>query len=105
MTSTIRSNFNWVYKLHNLKTLVYTNVIPPAFVVVVIVVVALINLSLFSFLLLLWIAHKRLKTTYPEYNGLVLINYFEEYLVPTVYLLRTNTLALYNTSRITIRAS
>jgi len=44
----IRSDFNWVYKPYNLKTLVYTSVVPPAPVVVV----ALIDLSSSSFLLL-----------------------------------------------------
>ena len=53
--STIRSDFNWVYKPYNLKTLVYISVVPPAPVVVVVVVVALIDLSSSSFLLLLWI--------------------------------------------------
>ena len=59
MTSTIRSDFNWVYKPYNLKTLVYTSVVPPApvivviiVVVIVVVVVVLIDLSLSSFLLL-----------------------------------------------------
>ena len=45
-----------MYKLYNLKTIVYTNVVPLApvvvVVVVVVVVIALINLSLSSFLLL-----------------------------------------------------
>ena len=56
MTSIIRSDFNRAYKLYNLKTPVYTSVVPLApvivvVVVVVVVVVALINLSLSSFLL------------------------------------------------------
>jgi hypothetical protein len=66
-----------VYKPHNLETLVYTSVIPPAPVVVV---VALIDLSSSSFLLPPWIAHKRLKTTHPECNGPAPIDRFKEYL-------------------------
>ena len=52
-----------MYKLYNLKTLVYISVVSPAPIIVVIVVVviivviivALIDLSLSSFLLPLWI--------------------------------------------------
>jgi hypothetical protein len=76
---------------------VYTSVVPPApvivvviVVIVVVVVVALIDLSLSSFLLPLWIAHKYLKTTHPECNGPAPINRFEEYLVTNRVLLTEN---------------
>ena len=63
-------------------------VVPPAPVVVVIV--ALINLSLFSFLLPLWIAHKRLKMTCPKYNSPAPINQFKEYLTTNCVFLTKN---------------
>ena len=90
-----------MYKPYNLKTLVYTSIVPPAPVIAVIVVVAivaLIDLSLSSFLLPVMRekiytsarAHKRLKTTHPECNGPALIDGFEEYLATNRVLLTEN---------------
>ena len=95
--STIRSDFNWVYKPYNLKTLVYTSVVPPAPVIVV-VVVTLIDLSLSSFLLPVIRekvytsarTHKCLKMTYLKCNGLAPIGRFKGYLATNHVLLIKN---------------